>query len=138
MTPQEYFMQIYNIHNKVKSKKGERESVLGTIRDMGDVNLRPTGKTVEDVLGYNDEVNKYLDELVMLKIQIAGEIMGLDKYTHQMVLRERYVRLKKWEDIAEEQCYDERWLFRLHNDALEEFKKAYPSKFIKTGRDEEL
>ena len=34
------------------------------------------------------------------------------------ILYERYINLKKWEDVAEAVCYEERHTRRLHDDAL--------------------
>ena len=124
MTPQGYFMQIGDLDGKIRTRKGERNSILDTVRGTA-----PSKKTVNDVIVYNDDVNEYVDELVRLKIQIADEIMSLEKYTHQMVLRERYIRLKSWEDIAEEQRYDLGWVYRLHNQALDRFSEIYSEMF---------
>lgn len=90
---------------------------------------RPTEDTVIRLMRYNDEANEYTDKLVDLKIQIAEEIMKLDNENHRIVLRERYIHCKSFEEIAFNEGYVYRHIIRLHNQALDEFGKKFPEKF---------
>ena len=81
------------------------------------------------LLKYTDETNNYVDELVDLRIQIADEIMELRNDNYRVVLSERYIQGKKFEEIAVEQNYAYRHITRLHGEALKEFEKLYPEKF---------
>lgn len=138
MTPKEYLMQIYDLNKEINSKLSERQEITSTLVKATDTSReniytldvgRPTEDTVIRLMRYNDQVNEYIDELVDLKIQIAEEIMQLDNSNHRMVLRERYIKCKKWEEVAVEQEYDLRWIYRLHGNALKEFRGKFPSKF---------
>ena len=40
------------------------------------------------------------------------------------ILYERYINLKKWADVADAVCYDERHTRRLHNDAIKIVENA--------------
>ena len=138
MTPKEYLMQIVNLERKIKSKTSERNEIMQTLIKSTDTSQEPvysnqTSNPTEDVvmrlMEYNDQTNKYIDDLVDLKIQIADEVMELENDNHQMVLRERYIRQKKFEKIAVDMSYDYSWIIKLHGRALKEFGEKFPEKF---------
>lgn len=140
MTPKEYLMQIYELDKKINTKLSERDQVLNTLvrsTDTTKENIhtlevsRPTEDTIIRLMKYNDQVNKYTDKLVELKIQIAEEIMKLENENHRIVLRERYIHCKKWEQVAVDTDYDYSWIIKLHGRALEEFEEKFPEKFNK-------
>lgn len=89
----------------------------------------PVENTVIKMMDYNDEANQYTDKLVNLKIQITEEINQLDNEKHIMVLKERYLHCKKFEEIAVEQNYAYRHITRLHGEGLKEFEKLFSEKF---------
>lgn len=131
-------MQIFNLDQDIKSKLKERDCIMSTLIRSTDTSVepirtleigRPTEDTVIRLMDYNDKANKYTDELVDLKIQIAEEIAQLEDEKHRMVLRERYIRCLKWEKIAVDEHIDLRWLHRLHGRALKEFEEKFPDKF---------
>ena len=85
----------------------------------------PTENTVLRLMEYNDRTNSHIDSLINLKIQIADEINQLEKENHQMVLKQRYLHCKKFEEIAVEQGYAYRHITRLHGEALQEFERMF-------------
>ena len=138
LSPKEYLTQIFNLDKKIDDKIRERDAIMSTLLKGTDSTKEPiysnlpsspVENTVIKLMDHNDEVNHQIDELVNLKIQIAGEINQLEKETHKMVLKERYLHCKKFEEIAVEQNYDYRHITRLHGEALKEFEKMFPSKF---------
>ena len=140
LTPKEYLMQIFNLDKKIDDKIRERDAIMSTLLKGTDSTKEPiysnlpsspVENTVIKLMDHNDEVNHQIDDLVNLKIQIAGEINQLEKETHQMVLRERYLHCKKFEQIAVDTTYDYSWIIKLHDQALKEFEKEYPEKFEK-------
>jgi len=131
-------MQIYNLNNKINSKLSERDEIMNTLTRSTDTTKenihtldvgRPTEETVIRLMKYNDEANQYTDELVELKVQIAEEIMKLENENHRMVLRERYIHCKKFEQVAVDMAYDYSWVIKLHRRALKEFENKFPEKF---------
>ena len=131
-------MQIFHLNKKINSKLSERDEIMSTLiraTDTSRENIhtldvgRPTEDTVLRLMDYNDEANQYTDKLVDLKVQIAEEIMRLDSDNHRMVLRERYIHCKKFEQIAVDMNYDYSWVIKLHRQALKNFKEAFPEKF---------
>ena len=138
MTPQEYLMQIFHLNKKINSKLSERDEIMSTLIRATDTSKesihtldvgRPTEDTVIRLMDYNDEANQYTDKLVDLKVRIAEEIMHLDSDNHRMVLRERYIHCKKFEQIAVDMNYDYSWVIKLHRQALKKFKEEFPEKF---------
>lgn len=113
----------------------ERDEIMSTIIKAVDTTNEPafntgmtsdpTGNAVVKLMKHNDCTNNKIDELVDLKIQIAEEIAQLETLNHRMVLRERYIHCKKFEEIAVEMTYDYTWVIRLHGRALQEFEKAF-------------
>src|SRR5690625_3262932 len=133
-------MQIFNLDKKIDDKIRERDAIMNTLLKGTDMTQEPiysnlpsspVENTVIKAMKYNDEANKYTDDLVNLKIQITSEINKLEKDTHRIVLKERYLHCKKFEQIAVDTTYDYSWVIKLHNQALKEFEKLYPEKFEK-------
>lgn len=140
MGAKEYLVQIFNLDKKIDDKIRERDAIMNTLLKGTDMTQEPiysnlpsspVENTVIKAMKYNDEANKYTDDLVNLKIQITSEINKLEKDTHRIVLKERYLHCKKFEQIAVDTTYDYSWVIKLHNQALKEFEKLYPEKFEK-------
>lgn len=131
-------MQIYQLDKKIHSKLSERDNIMNTLvrsTDTSRENIktldvgRPTEETVIRLIDYNDEANHYTDKLVGMKVQIAEEIMKLKNENHRVVLRERYIHCKKFEQVAVDMRYDYSWVIKLHRQALKEFERTFPEKF---------
>ena len=140
MGAKEYLMQIFNLDKKIDDKIRERDAIMNTLLKGTDMTQEPiysnlpsspVENTVIKAMKYNDEANKYTDDLVNLKIQITSEINKIEKETHRLVLKERYLHCKKFEQIAVDTTYDYSWIIKLHGQALKEFEKEYPEKFEK-------
>ena len=135
-----YLTQIFNLDKKIDDKIRERDAIMSTLLKGTDSTKEPiysnlpsspVENTVIKLMKYNDQANEYTDKLVNLKMQIAEEINGLSKETHQIVLKERYLHCKKFEQIAVDTGYDYSWIIKLHGQALKEFEELYPEKFEK-------
>lgn len=79
-------------------------------------------RAVARVVDYEDEINEIVDGLVDLKRKTLRSINALKKPEHRLVLEERYILLKSWEEIAENLGCDVRQAHRYHGSALKEFK----------------
>lgn len=140
MTPKEYFEQVFELEKKVNSKVNERDAIMNTLTGATPMQDNPgysnqfhskTESAVIKLMDYSDRANEYVDELVDLRIKLSKELDQLDVHNHRMVLRERYLCSKRWEEIAVEQSFDLRWVHRLHGRALKEFNEKFPDKFNK-------
>lgn len=138
MTPKQYFDQIFKLDDEIESKRNERKAVRDTVLGATTWEEAPAfsnqfNSTTENMVlkldDYSDEINRLIDELVDLKMQLSTEIDQLEDRRYRIVLRERYIRCKSWAEIAIEQSYDKRYIYELHGYALSEFEKEFPDKF---------
>ena len=68
-----------------------------------------------------------MSELVERKKRATRIIMELHATEHRVVLINRYLCMRRWEDIADKMGYSLRGIFKLHGQALVEFSKIYES-----------
>lgn len=131
MTPKEYFEQVFELEKKVQSKVNERDAIMGTLTGatvmQDDVSFSnqfhsKTESAALKLMEYSDQVNEYVDKLVDLRIQIARELDCLKDDRYRIILRERYLCSKLWEEIAVEQNYAYGSVIRLHGEALIKFE----------------
>lgn len=78
------------------------------------------------VVEYEDMIDAKVDELYAVKQEILSAINNIQDGTLRALLTERYMRGKKWEQIAIDLNYSWRQIIRLHGQALLEIK--IPSK----------
>jgi len=66
-----------------------------------------------------NEIAVHLERLIGLRRDIAEAISHVDSVTHRTLLELRYLCFKDWDEIAEELCYQRKYVFRLHRQALQ-------------------
>ena len=64
-----------------------------------------------------------IKELVQLRQELGQQIDRLEKPEHRLVLRLRYFGNYSWRNIASQMNYGKRYIFFLHNKALDELDK---------------
>lgn len=136
MTPKEYFTQIFELDKKINEKRNERDAIMDTVTKATGMKKAPiysnqfhspTEETVFKLFEHGELVNNLIDDLVDMKIEIADEINQLKVENHRIVLKERYIYSKNWDEVDLE--YDPSWITRLHKRALKEFEEKFPEKF---------
>lgn len=129
MNAKEYLSQAYRIDQRINSKL---EQVM-SLRDLlGKANVTLTGMpktptpnphSMEDIIvkmvDLESEINDDIDTLVDLKAEIMRCIKRVDNPEYQTLLELRYLCFKRWEKIAVEMGYDLRYVYKLHDQALE-------------------
>ncbi|MEA5048175.1 MAG: DUF1492 domain-containing protein [Eubacteriales bacterium] len=129
MNAKEYLSQAYRIDQRINSKL---EQVM-SLRDLlGKANVTLTGMpksptpnphSMEDIIvkmvDMESEINDDIDTLVDLKAEIMRCIKHVDNPEYQTLLELRYLCFKRWEKIAVEMGYDLRYVYKLHDQALE-------------------
>ena len=63
-------------------------------------------------------IHDEIDKLLKLKEEITETIAKLNKPLSELVLRERYINCRNWEDIAFDLGYSTVYLYKLHREAL--------------------
>ena len=128
MTAKEYLNKIREIDNEINDKQSELDDLremstaLGGFQ-MGDrVQTSPDfdkiGKTVAKIVDKQNEINDMINHLVDKKDEASKLIDQLEDQNERMVLRRRYLKGMKWEDICVDMGYSWRRVHYIHSDAL--------------------
>ena len=135
MKIKEYLMQAYRIDQRINSKLEQIASLhdLATKATVtfSDMPRNPNkGKSkIEDaiikIMELEDEINHDIDKLVDLKTNITHLIKNLDSHEYQIILEQRYLCFKSWEQISVDLGYSIQHTFRLHDAALTDLERFY-------------
>lgn len=131
--PKVYLNQIRYIDNDIKSRQEEISRLRASIdikastikQDI--VQESHTGRYDDRYMLLVDKVTE-MDEkvksLVDMKIRVSNQIDLIDERLSRIILREKYLNLKTFEQIADGLEYDLRHIYKLHGQALVHFKDA--------------
>ena len=133
MTAKEYLGQAYRLDQRINSKV-EQLSVLNdlatkatsTLSGMPHSPNKGTSHfegTVAKIVDLQREINQDIDKLVDLKAEITAKINAVENVDYRLILERRYLCWASWPEIAVEMNISNRWLFHLHDLALEEIQK---------------
>ena len=128
MTTKEYLSQSFNLHRLIHAK----ESRIQDLQDMKErtgrlitgtrVQQNPKRDSMGDLIAtLVDLIAEYeADCLELLAVQeeISTVIKTVNREDYQLILFERYVNLKQWEDIAADNDYSEKHVYKLHSAAI--------------------
>ena len=132
MTSKEYLMQIYNLDHKIYMMQLEADEY----RRMADVIpggnydkpfVKPSNRNTEapfvkwinKALDKEKEIEKEIERLNNLKVEVTSVISQIDNGNYRMVLMLRYLKSMKIEEIAETMHYSIPSVKRWHREALE-------------------
>lgn len=89
----------------------------------------PRGSEQSDLSDYIVSLDEMIEELknerlerAKLRQRIESDIRALDNEDEQEVLRLRYIKGLKWEEVAVEMGYSWKQTHRIHSSALQNFK----------------
>ena len=130
MEVKEYLQQLFWMEDEVKDLINERillNSNTLRVSKLKDVNVQSSQvRTVEDtylsLVDFSIKIQQKGDELLKLKIQISSQIDEMHTPEYRRVLRYRYLMGFSWKKVAELMGYDERHIYRIHGNALQEFQ----------------
>lgn len=129
MTAKEYLNQAYRIDRRINSKLEQIASLRGlatkatsTLSDMPHSPSR-NARSMEDIIckmvELENEINADIDYLLDLKSDIVTAIKRIEDPKSRMLLELRYLCFQSWEQIAVDMGYNTKYIFRLHDKALE-------------------
>ena len=129
MNAKEYLSQAYRIDQRINSKLEQVMSLrallgkaTGTLTGAPKA-ATPNPQSMEDTIckmvDMETEINADIDTLVDLKAKIMTCIKQIGNPEYQTLLELRYLCFKRWEDVAAELGYDLRYVYKLHDQALE-------------------
>ena len=129
MTGRAYLAQAFWLDQRINSKIGQVASlrdlaskVTSTVTDMPR-SATPNTHRMEDIIikifALEEEINADIDALVDLKREMVRLIKAVDNVECQILLEQRYLCFKTWEQIAVDMGYNVRHVYRLHDEAVE-------------------
>jgi hypothetical protein len=131
MSTKDYLSQAYRIDQRINSKMAQVMSLRDLLsKATGTLSGAPKAATpnphsMEDTIckmvDMENEINEDIDALVDLKAEIMRRIKRVENTEFQTILELRYLCFKRWEVIAVELGYDLRYLYKLHDQALDAF-----------------
>lgn len=131
MSTKDYLSQAYRIDQRINSKLAQVMSLRDLLcKATGTLSGSPKAATpnphsMEDTIAMmvdlENEINEDIDALVDLKAEIMRRIKRVENTEYQTILELRYLCFKRWEVIAVELGYDLRYLYKLHDQAMEAF-----------------
>ena len=130
MTTKQYLNQVRNLDKRINAKLDElsslralTEKVTASYSEKVQVSISDAfTSNVAKIIDLEREINVEIDRLIRLRERITKEIDNMPSNIYSALLSSRYLEGKTWEDVAEMLHYDERQIFRIHENALKEFR----------------
>ncbi len=135
-TTKEYLQQVFEINRLIKTRMEQ----LNTLKDIatrisphtdsvrvdGSSNRGNMAATVERIVDLEHMINRDIERMKTVYIEVQDVIDTVTDSRQKNILTLRYLCFKKWDEIAEIMCMDERWIRRLHKKALQELTLESP------------
>lgn len=129
MTVKEYLLKSFTLDKLIKAKEQqikELDKLRLRINDTTSDDNSKTSLSIADrrknaIENINTLLNEYLteiDKLLEIKRNIKQIIGAVENQTYQLILTERYINLKHWEDVAVDNNYSWQGVHAIHNKAL--------------------
>ena len=129
MTAKEYLGQAYRLDQRINSKLQQVESLRSLTRKVtassdGETvfhtrNVTSLEDTIFRLMEAEEELNRQIDELVVLKMDISRTINRVRNESLRLILEKRYLCFLQWDQIAAEMHYSRRWVLKRHARAVE-------------------
>lgn len=129
MTAKEYLGQAYRLDQRITSKLQQIDSLRSLTRKVtasydGEVvsrtrNVHSLEDAIIRLLEAEEEINRQVDELIHLKIDIGETINKVRNESYRLILEKRYLCFLPWDQIASEMHYSRRWVLNKHERSLE-------------------
>ncbi len=138
LTTKEYLSQAYLLDKRIMDKKEELIKLKSIVTNVGssaikeNVQTSPNsdriGDLVTSIIVLSDEITTQIGALYKLKYEIMLIIECIPHQELKRILELRYIKFKKWEEIAVEMQYSFKYVHKLHNKALNEIKLKLDTK----------
>lgn len=134
MTAKRYLNQIRLIDQDIQSRIEEKQRLYATLIVSPSITHDVVTSSKTDayderymkIIEAGEEIDKRIDVLVDKKIEASRKIDELDDLDNisAVILRERYINLKSWDEIAILMSFSQRHLNRLHGEALRKLQQV--------------
>lgn len=128
MTVKNYLNRAYNLEKAVNNKLTELETlksiatkVSASFSDIplsGTRNVRRHEDVMVKIIDLQNEISGDVANLIDIKCETMNIIKTVENVVYRMLLEERYLCYKSWEEIAIDLKYSVPHIYRLHRKAL--------------------
>ncbi len=127
-----YLNRAYKYTKVKEALEREYEQEIDSLRDdeIKGKGIKVENKTIK-LIGIKKDIELYNIKLISIKKDIAYIINKLQDEILKKLLSLRYLKFKKWEDIAHILNYSHKYVFKLHNKCLIEIAQYIDFKVIK-------
>lgn len=133
MTAKEFLNQAYLLDQRIKSKSDQIQRLnelatncSATLTGMPhnpSKTVSPMADAVCKIIDLEHEISVDMNRLVETKKRITEVIGKVDDVELRTLLEQRYLCGNTWEEITMSLYHNRRWIFRLHDKALEKVQK---------------
>ena len=133
MTTKEYLSQVYLLSVRVRTKQQQAAELRNNISGVSGIDysgikvqVTPTPKmqdSIDRLISLEEMIAQEILELEQKKEKIVNQINRLRSPLHIQILKMRYIDFLGWEKIAKQTKYSVRQVYRLHENALREFRE---------------
>ena len=134
MTIKEHFEQALTLNKRINSKLDHLAALRSlatkastTLSDMprgSSRNVHRLEDIISKMMDLETEIDEEIDQFIDLKRVYMQIIGGIENPIYQLVMEQRYLCCRTWDEISEELGYELRWLHRLHGRALQDAEKV--------------
>ena len=141
-----YLSRAYCLEQQVQSKLAQLEALRSLACRMtasfdrtpvsNTLNTTSMQDTIIRITEAEEELNKKIDELVAMKVEISHTIDRVRDVQLRLLLEKRYLLFLSWPQIAEDLMISDRWLQKRHDDALAAVRKVLVAsgEMVKIGK----
>ena len=129
MNAKDYLGQAYRLDQRINSKLQQISSLRSLTQRVtasfdGEVvshtrNVTSLEEAIIRLMEAEEELNRQIDRLVDMKIDIAKLIDQVHNENYRLILEKRYLCFLPWDQIAEDMHYSRRWVLNRHERALD-------------------
>lgn len=128
MTAKTYLCRAYRLDLKIKLKLEQLQQLkalatkltvtLQPDKVLGTKTRSPMEEAAVKIMAAEEHLNTQIDHFVDVKQEIAELIESIDAEEERLLLEQRYLCFRSWEQIAVEMDYCYSYVHRLHHRAL--------------------
>jgi len=134
MDARKYLSQARLLNNRIRSYENELEYIntiaLGPSGPSYGPNKvkqapsleAPFVRYIDKIIELEKIIHDEISKLIELKQKIARAIAEVGDAKLEIILRERYINCRNWEDIAIDLAYSQVYLYKLHQKAIKLIK----------------
>jgi len=134
MDARKYLSQARLLNNRIRSYENELEYIntialgpSGPSYGPNKVKQAPSLEApfiryIDKIMELEKIIHDEISKLIELKQKIAQTIAEVGDAKLEIILRERYINCRNWEDIAIDLAYSQVYLYKLHQKAIKLIK----------------